>query len=382
MTSALLTASLAIAAAPFLFYTVFLGVSTIPFVQRHALYAHKINTLFLYDVNEPTYWGFAKNQVTPFSLTTPDHESIYAWHILPLPLYYKNEDNLAVQPSGLAVDITKTEAFKLLKSSPDAKLVLSFHGNAGHVAQGMRPETFHALTDTSSYHVLSIDYRGFGHSSGVPSEAGLIRDAHTLVEWAINVAGISPDRIVILGQSLGTAVATAVAEKYSGQGVEFAGIVLVAGFSDLATMIGGYRIGGLVPLLGPFSYWPGFVKLLDRFIVDKWHSADRLVNITRRTKTRLRLSLLHAKDDADIPYTEDNKLFKAAAGELVGNISEHEFRAMKEQRTVHKGEDSAVTTWKAEPNIVIRQELIPYGGHNYIMGSSNVIMAVLRCFDD
>ncbi|KAF1737803.1 Protein ABHD12B [Beauveria bassiana] len=254
--------------------------------------------------------------------------------------------------------------------------------NAGHVAQGMRPETFHALTDTSSYHVLSIDYRGFGHSTGVPSEAGLIRDAHTLAEWAINVAGVSPDRIVILGQSLGTAVATAVAEKYSRQGVEFAGIVLVAGFSDLATMIGGYRIGGLVPLLGPFSYWPGFVKLLDRFIVDKWHSADRLVNITRRTKTRLRLSLLHAKDDADIPCTEDNKLFRAAAGELVGNISEDEFRAMKEQRTVHKGEDSAVTTWKAEPNIVIRQELIPYGGHNYIMGSSNVVMAVLRCFDD
>lgn len=234
--------------------------------------------------------------------------------------------------------------------------------NAGHVAQGMRPETFHALTDAGSFHVVSIDYRGFGYSTGVPSEAGLIQDGYALVEWAINVAGVTPSRIVILGQSLGTAVASAVAEKYSAQGVEFAGIVLVAGFSDLATMIGGYRMGGLVPLLGPFSYWPGFVSLLDRFIVDKWHSADRLVNIVRRTKTRLRLSLLHAKDDADIPYIEDDKLFKAAAGELIGDVDEAEFRAMKEQRTIHKGADSAVTTWKADPDIIIRQELIPYGG--------------------
>lgn len=234
--------------------------------------------------------------------------------------------------------------------------------NAGHIAQGMRPETFHALTDTSSYHVLSIDYRGFGYSTGMPSEAGLIQDARALVEWAINEAGVPPSRIVILGQSLGTAVASGVAEIYSAQGVEFAGIVLVAGFSDLATMIGGYRMGGIVPLLGPFSYWPAFVKLLDRFVIDKWHSADRLVRIVRQSKTRLRLSLLHAKDDSDIPYTEDNKLFKAAAGELVGSVDEAEFGAMKEQRTIHKGEDAAVTTWKAEPDIIIRQELVPYGG--------------------
>lgn len=234
--------------------------------------------------------------------------------------------------------------------------------NAGHIAQGFRPETFHALTDGTSYHVLSIDYRGFGHSTGVPGEAGLIQDASALVDWAIDVAGIPSTRIVLLGQSLGTAVASAVAEKYSLLGVEFAGIVLVAGFSDLATMIGGYKMGGVVPLLGPFSYWPAFVKLLDRFIIDKWHSADRLVNIVRRTNTRLRLSLLHAKDDADIPYIEDDKLFRAAAGELIGSIGDSEFNALKEQRTVHKGKDAAVTTWTAEPDIIIRQELLPCGG--------------------
>lgn len=226
----------------------------------------------------------------------------------------------------------------------------------------MRADLFHALTDSSSYHVLSIDYRGFGHSTGVPSEAGLIRDAYTAVDWAIHVAGVPSSRIVILGHSLGTAVASGVAEKYSAEGVEFAGIVLIAAFSDLAAMIGGYRISGILPLLGPFSYWPGIVRLLDRYVIDKWHSSDRLVNIVRRTQTRLRLSLVHAKNDADIPYMEDNKLFRAAAGETIGEVDDTEFNILKEERTVRRDKDSAVTTWKAVPNIVIRQELVPYGG--------------------
>lgn len=67
----------------------------------------------------------SENQVTPFTLTTPDQESIYAWHILPLPLYYKNEEKLAAQQSGLSEDITTTEAFQMLKNDPDAKLVIS-----------------------------------------------------------------------------------------------------------------------------------------------------------------------------------------------------------------------------------------------------------------
>lgn len=209
---------------------------------------------------------------------------------------------------------------------------------------------------------MAIDYRGFGHSTGVPSENGLISDASTLVEWATNVAGIPPGRIVLLGHSLGTAVVSGVAERYALKGVEFAGIVLVAGFGDLASMLSGYRIGGFIPLLGPFSAWPSFVRLLDRFIVDKWHSADRLTNVVRHTKTRLRLSMVHAKDDRDIPWTEDNKLFRAAANETAGSLDDGEFEAWKEQRTLRKGKDAFVTTWRSDPDIIIRQELFPYGG--------------------
>lgn len=178
----------------------------------------------------------------------------------------------------------------------------------------------------------------------------------------MKTAKIPASRIVLLGQSLGTAVVSGVAEKYALQGVEFAGITLVAGFSDLATLMSVYHIGGIIPVLAPFRVAPFFLRLVHRFIVDKWHSANRLGNIVRHTKTRLRISLVHAKNDWDIPWTEDNKLFKAAANETAGNLNDGEFDAWKEQRTVHKGKDAFVTTWKAEPNIIVRQELFPYGG--------------------
>ncbi|CAM1504683.1 Fc.00g022740.m01.CDS01 [Cosmosporella sp. VM-42] len=368
-------------AAPLGLYFIFLGLGSTPFFQRHFLYAHKIHTLWWSDINNPEYWGFARNQVTPFALNTPDGETIYAWHILPLPLYLKNEAALAAQDTGFCQDFLKTESFRLLKEDPESRLILYFHGNAGHVAQGFRPDSYHALTDTSSYHVIAIDYRGFGHSTGAPTESGVIEDAATLVEWAIDVAGVPPSRIALLGQSLGTAVVSGVAEKYALKGVEFAGITLVAGFGDLASLLTGYRIAGIFPVLAPFRAVPPLERLFRRFVVDKWHSADRLANIVRNTRTRLRLNLVHAKNDRDIPWTEDNKLFRAAANETVGILDDGEFDAWKEQRTVRKGNDAFVTTWTSNPNIVIRQELFPYGGHNDIMGYAPVALAIMRSFD-
>jgi abhydrolase domain-containing protein 12 len=238
--------------------------------------------------------------------------------------------------------------------------------NTGHVAQNERPNSYHALTDTSSYHVLAIDYRGFGHSTGKPNETGLILDAATVVDWVINVAKIPPNRIVLLGHSLGTAVASGVAERYALQGVEFAGIVLVAGFSDLATMLRGYRMGGYVPALGPFAMWPAFHRFLERYVVDKWHSANRLANIVRHTRGRLRISLVHGYNDKDIPWTEDNRLFHAAASETIGILDDDEFNTWKESNTVRTSEKSFVTTWKTGEDIIIRQELFPWGGKRLI----------------
>ncbi|PTB68779.1 alpha/beta-hydrolase [Trichoderma citrinoviride] len=376
-----LWASIWLAAVPFVFYIALIGLGVIPFFQRHFLYAHTINSLLWSDLNSPMGWGFAKNQVTPFGLQTSDGETIYAWHIMPLPLYLQHETTVATQDVGFCSDFTQTESFRLLSSDPEARLIISCNTNAGHIAQNTRPASYHALTDTSSYHVIAIDYRGFGHSTGKPNEKGLILDAAAVVDWAINVAGVPSNRIVLLGHSLGTAVASGVAERYTLQGIEFAGIVLVAGFSDLATMLSGYRFGGIVPALGPFAFWPSFHRVLDRVLVDKWHSANRLANIVRHSRKRLRISLVHAKNDKDIPWVEDNKLFRAAAEEAVGILNDDEFISWKETRTVRTSNDSFVTTWKTGEDTIIRQELFPYGGHNDILGFAPVSLAIMRSFE-
>ncbi|KAK3313142.1 Alpha/Beta hydrolase protein [Apodospora peruviana] len=362
-------------------YSLFLGLSAVPFFQRHFLYAHKINTLLWNDVNKPESWGFAQNQVTPFNLKTADDQSIYAWHILPLPLYGQHEAQLIAQPTGFCEDITQTVNFKLLNEDPTSQLIVYLHGNAGHVAQAIRPASYHALTDTSKFHVLAIDYRGFGHSTGSPTEPGLVLDASAAVDWAMKVAGVSADRIVVLGQSLGTAVASGVAESFAKQGIDFAGVILVAGFSSLPTMLSGYSIAGWVPVLAPLRASPWLLRQAMTLVVDKWLSADRLRETVRTVRGRdgkLNLQLVHAKNDWDIPCHEDDKLFAAAVSGL-REMDDSTLAEEKASRTVTRDEDSFVATWE-EGGVTIRQELYPHGGHNDIMYYAPVSLAVMRAF--
>ncbi|RKU41314.1 hypothetical protein DL546_004224 [Coniochaeta pulveracea] len=370
---------------PLVLYGLFLGLASSPFFQRHFLYAHKINTLWWTDTNRPQHWGFAKNQVTPFSLATVDGESLYAWHVLPLPLYSKHEAELVAQSSGLVENIQQTLNFRLLREDPNARLVLFFHGNAGHVAQHIRPSFYHVLTDTSTYHILAVDYRGFGHSSGSPTEEGLILDASATVDWAVHVAGVSPDRIVLLGHSLGTAVVSAVAERYAHTGIDFAGVVLAAAFSSLPTMLSGYAIAGYLPILRPLAAFPELLTRVLGFVVDDWDSAARLTRLVRAVKARngrLNLSLVHARNDWDIPYHEDDKLFAAAVGGFLAEsqVTDAEnFASQKEEKTLRLGDDAFVSSW-SHGGIEIRQELFPYGGHNDVLMYAPVSLAIIRSF--
>lgn len=91
-----------------------------------ALYAHKVNTLFWHDIDDPTEFGFAKHQVTPFNVQTSDVEILYAWHVLPLDVYTRNEAALKEEsrPNPVVEDVTSTLAFQLLRS-PDSRVVIS-----------------------------------------------------------------------------------------------------------------------------------------------------------------------------------------------------------------------------------------------------------------
>lgn len=185
----------------------------------------------------------------------------------------------------------------------------------------------------------------------------------TALDWVINVAGVPAERVLVFGQSLGTAVASGVAEICASDGIELAGFVLVAGFSNLPAMLTGYRVSGVVPVLGPLQWTPFTSRLLETIIYEKWLSTERWTRVVKKTGSRLRLSLVHAMDDMDIPCIESDKLFEAAAvATLEGGSSAADFEARKKSSTVEKGDGAFVATWNAPPNIIIRQELSPYGG--------------------
>ncbi|KAI0877764.1 Alpha/Beta hydrolase protein [Hypoxylon argillaceum] len=361
-------------------YATFLFLGAFSFFQRHFFYAHRLNTLFWHDLDKSEYWGFARNQVTPFTLPS-GNESLYAWHILPLRSLLKHEDRLRSELTGYSNNITESASFKILKDDPDAQLVISFHGNAGHIAQGLRTEHFHTLTDTSNFHILTIDYRGYGRSTGSPSEDGLIQDGTAVVDWAMKVAGVSPDRIVVMGHSLGTAVTSGVVEHFALRGIEFAGVILLAGFSNVPTLLSSYSGAGFIPVFSPLRPIPPLLRLFQSFIVDKWNSANRLAEIVRLTRTRLRLTLIHAKNDLEIPCHESDALFKSAANATLDQVLDDEaFQPWKRQRTTQFDDGTFISTVKAEPDIIIRQELVAYGGHNGVMLSSAVALAVMRAF--
>ena len=90
------------------------------------------------------------------------------------------------------------------RAAPAGGHVLFFHGNAGNVSHRME----HALALTAAgLDVLLVDYRGYGRSTGRPSEEGLHRDARAARAALLAGGRVDPARLVYMGESLGGAVA-------------------------------------------------------------------------------------------------------------------------------------------------------------------------------
>ena len=188
------------------------------------------------------------------------------------------------------------------------------HGNAGTVAQGWRTDTYRTSSGGApdKIHVLTFDYRGYGYSTGSPHEKGLITDGVAVVRWALDVARIPPERIVLLGQSLGTAVVTAVAERFIVEdSIEFKGIILIAAFSDIPTLMSSYAIGGIIPILSPLRPYPFLQHFFAQRVQETWCTVTRIANLVRRSRS-INLQLIHSKDDFNIPWAHSKTLFYAA----------------------------------------------------------------------
>jgi hypothetical protein len=165
-------------------------------------------------------------------------------------------------------------------SQQDLPLVLYFHGNAGSLRH--RAERFRALIE-AGFGLVALSYRGYGGSTGTPSESGLIADAQAA--YAFAVARTAPERIVAFGESLGTGVAVALAATH-----RVGRLVLEAPFNSAV------EIGARV-------YWFLPVRALMK---DTFRSDLRIGKVTTP------VLVLHGERDRVIPIASGERLFSFA----------------------------------------------------------------------
>ncbi len=127
-------------------------------------------------------------------------------------------------PSGLvfedawfsAADGTRLHGWYVPHGDPRA-VVLFCHGNAGNVTH--RAGVLRTLHGQVGVSVLIFDYRGYGRSEGKPSEAGILADARAARAWLAGRTGAVENRIVLMGRSLGGAVAVDLAAADGARGL-------------------------------------------------------------------------------------------------------------------------------------------------------------------
>lgn len=159
--------------------------------------------------------------------------------------------------------------------------ILFLHGNAGEMAD--RADRF-AFYQSRGYGVVFLSYRGYGGSTGSPSENGLLTDVKAAYDH-LRSKGIPPDRIVLVGESLGTGPAVITAARNP-----VAAVILEAPYSaavDVARRA--------------YPWLPVGLLMKDQF-----RSRDHIARINAP------LLILHGAEDRVIPQGFGQRLFKAA----------------------------------------------------------------------
>ena len=190
--------------------------------------------------------------------------------------------------------------------------VLFFHGNAGNISHRLDYLLmFHRLR----YSTLIVDYRGYGRSTGTPSEEGTYRDAEAAWDYVRHGRLARPQDIVIAGESLGGAIAAWLAARVSrvpspapeARREETAASVPAgreeAGNGPRAVLL--FSTFTSATDLGAEVYWFLPVRLISRI------GYDTLGNVKRLRAPTL---VAHSRSDDIVPFAHGRRLYEAAAG--------------------------------------------------------------------
>ncbi len=160
--------------------------------------------------------------------------------------------------------------------------ILVSHGNAGNIGDRLAiARAYHEL----GWSVLLYDYRGYGKSTGTPSEEGTYLDAEAAYDHLARVEGLAPERIVLHGESLGVAVTLELALRRP-----VAAVIAESGFTSLPDMAAEV-----------YPFLPG--RLLARIRYD---------NLAKVARLGVPLFVIHSPDDDIVPVEHARRLFAAA----------------------------------------------------------------------
>jgi fermentation-respiration switch protein FrsA (DUF1100 family) len=167
-------------------------------------------------------------------------------------------------------------------AAPGAPVILHCHGNGGNISHRVG---LMAAFRRLGLGVFLFDYRGYGLSQGIPSEAGIYQDARAAYRCLVDELQILPGQIVITGHSLGGVVAAALAAE-----VPARALILESTFTHLGDMARCHY--GWLPTC--------------RFWADKFNAGKWLANVT------IPKLFVHGARDAIVPYKLGKKLFDQA----------------------------------------------------------------------
>lgn len=193
-------------------------------------------------------------------------------------------------PAGLAIeearfqarDGTKLHGWYVAHERPRA-VVLFCHGNAGNVTH--RSEILRQLHERVEASVLVFDYRGYGRSEGKPNEQGVLADARAARTWLANRAKVDETRIVLMGESIGGAVAVDLAVDGA------RALILENTFASLPEVAASH-----------FPWW----------LPVRWLMHTKLDSASKIGRYHGPLMQSHAANDSIVPIRSGRRLFLAA----------------------------------------------------------------------
>ena len=178
-------------------------------------------------------------------------------------------------------DATKLHGWFLDHPNPRAYL-LYCHGNGEHVAHvGPVAQQLRSQLDVA---VFAFDYRGYGRSEGSANEDGVLADGRAAFRWLAERANIEPNQVLLMGRSLGGAVAVDLASEH-----QCRALILESTFPNM-------------PDVAARLHWWAPVRLLLR---------TRLDSVEKIAQYRGALLQSHGTADELIPLSFGRRLFDA-----------------------------------------------------------------------